>query len=270
MENLAVTVPKISISVVSHRQIYLVANLLQDLTKYCHLLTFELILTLNVDEILLFSAADFPFPIKIIRNPKPLGFAANHNQAFTHANGEFFCVMNPDIRLYSDPFPLLLAGLRDKSVGVVAPLILNEKWAIEDSVRRFPTPLIILCKALGFCRHCDYKVGEHLLYPDWVGGMFMVFSREMFSAIGGFDTRYFLYYEDVDLCARLALRGYKVCLVPKSKVVHQAQRTSHHNPRYLLWHIASMLRFFLSQPFRAIMSSRLVKSIGTSCQVFKI
>jgi len=270
MEKIMVTgTPKISISVVSHRQTHLVANLLHDLTKYCHVLTFELILTLNLDEALPFAVDDFLFPIKIIRNAKPLGFAANHNQAFTQATGAFFCVMNPDIRLQGNPFPLLLTCLRDSSVGVAAPLILNEKGVMEDSVRRFPTPMIILCKALGHCKNCDYVVGEQLLFPDWVGGMFMLFPREIFAAINGFDERYFLYYEDVDICARLTLRGYKVCLSPKSKVIHQAQRTSHHNPRYLRWHFASMIRFFLSQPFRTIMSGRLVKSIHT-CQGFKI
>jgi GT2 family glycosyltransferase len=266
---LVIPAPKISISVVSHGQIHLVANLLHDLTQFCHVSTFELILTLNLYEVLPFAVDEFSFPIKIIYNAKPLGFAANHNQAFIESTGEFFCVMNPDIRLHDNPFAVLLAGLLDKSVGVIAPLILNEKGVMEDSVRRFPTPLIILCKALGGCKSSDYVVNDQLLFPDWVGGMFMLFSREMFSAIRGFDDSYFLYYEDVDLCARLTLRGYRVCLSPKSKVIHQAQRTSHHNPRYFCWHFASMMRFFLSQPFRTIMSGRLAKSIHTS-QVFKI
>jgi GT2 family glycosyltransferase len=250
---------KISISVVSHGQIHLVANLLHDLTQYCHISTFELILTLNLAEALPFEVDSFTFPIKIIRNLIPLGFAANHNQAFTQATGAFFCVMNPDIRLHDNPFPIMLTCLRDTPVGVVAPLILNEQGVMEDSVRRFPTPLIILCKALGGCKNSDYVVSDQLLFPDWVGGMFMLFTREIFAAIHGFDDRYFLYYEDVDLCARLMLRGYKVCLSPKSKVIHQAQRTSHHNLTYLRWHFASMIRFFLSQPFRAIMSNRLAK-----------
>lgn len=270
MEEIAVMpAPTISISVVSHAQTHLVGLLLQDLTQFCHVLTFEVILTLNLAETLPFALDDFSFPIKIIHNAVPLGFAANHNQAFTQATGAFFCVMNPDIRLQGNPFPLLLACLRDTSVGVVAPLILNEQGVMENSVRRFPTPMIILCKALGRGKNSDYVINDQLLFPDWVGGMFMLFSREVFAAINGFDDRYFLYYEDVDLCARLTLHGYKVCLSPKSKVTHQAQRTSHHNLRYLRWHLASMIRFFLSQPFRVIMSHRLAKSIQT-CQVFKI
>jgi GT2 family glycosyltransferase len=258
MKAITENTPKISISVVSHAQIHLVANLLRDFTQYCHVLTFEVILTLNLDEILPFALDEFAFPIKVIRNHKPLGFAANHNQAFTQATGAFFCVMNPDIRLQGNPFPSLMTCLRDTSVGVAAPLILNECGEMEDSMRRFPTPMIILCKALGHCKNRDYVVGEQLLFPDWVGGMFMLFTREIFTAIRGFDDRYFLYYEDVDICARLTLRGFKVCLSPKSKVIHQAQRTSHHNLKYLKWHFSSMIRFFVSGPFRTIMSNRLL------------
>ncbi len=270
MEEVAITTaPNTSISVVSHGQIHLVVNLLHDLTQYCDALTFEVILTLNLDEPLPFVVDEFSFPLKIIRNPKPLGFAANHNQAFAQTTGRFFCVINPDIRLIGNPFPILQACLHDTAVGVVAPLILNEQGEMEDSARRFPTPLIILRKLFGLRKNGDYAINDQPLFPDWVGGMFMLFTRELFTAIGGFDDRYFLYYEDVDLCARLTLRGYKICLSPKSKVIHQAQRTSHRNLKYFKWHVVSMIRFFLSQPFRIIMSNRLAKYIQ-NCQAFKV
>ena len=77
---------------------HLIKDLLHDINEYCNAVSIELILTLNLDEILPFAVVDFSFPIKVIRNPVPLGFAANHNQAFTQATGRFFCVMNPDIR----------------------------------------------------------------------------------------------------------------------------------------------------------------------------
>ena len=108
---------------------------------------------------------------------------------------------------------------------------MKHKWHKE--IKAWADGLTIQYKDENFPNWID------ILYPDWVGGMFMLFSREMFSAIRGFDERYFLYYEDVDLCARLTLRGYKVCLTPKSKVIHQAQRTSHRNLRYLRWHLSA-------------------------------
>lgn len=249
----------LTISVVSHGQIDLIASLLHDIDEHCRASSVELILTLNVEETLPFAADSFSFPIKIVRNPAPLGFAANHNQAFAHATGKYYCVMNPDIRFSKDPFPALLSCLQNPSIGVVAPVVIGESGATEDSARRFPTPLKILCKVFGGCRGSDYVVKDEVVFPDWVAGMFMLFRREVFEKLGGFDQRYFLYYEDVDLCARLRLHGYEVAMCPAAKVVHLAHRSSHRNLKYMKWHLASMLKFFFSPPFMKICWLRLKK-----------
>ncbi|MFZ5502746.1 MAG: glycosyltransferase [Pseudomonadota bacterium] len=250
---------RISISVVSHGHINLINDLLHDLDQYCCGSPIELLLTLNLEEALPFSEAGFSLPIKIIRNTTPLGFSANHNRAFSQSGGELFCVMNPDIRFNKNPFAALISCLKNASVGVAAPLVVNQNGEIEDSARRFPTPLKILCKALGGCRGGDYEIKDEVVRPDWVGGMFMVFRREVFERVGGFDQRYFLYYEDVDLCARLRLQGYEVVLCPAARVIHHAQRSSHRSFKYLRWHLSSMLRFFCSVPFLKICWSRLGK-----------
>jgi len=247
MENIAAEhTTEISISVVSHAQIYLVENLLHDIAQHCQTLSLELILTLNLDEVLPFSVDIFPFPISVIRNSIPQGFATNHNQAFRYAIGQFFCVMNPDIRLNDDPFPALLSCLQHSSVGVVAPVVLDEDGEMEDSARYFPTPFKILCKAFGKCKGSDYVIKNESIFPDWVGGMFMLFPSDIFKQLDGFDQKFFLYYEDVDLCARLRLQGYEVVVCPQARVIHHAQRSSHRNFGYLRWHLRSMARFFLS------------------------
>jgi len=239
----------VSISVISHMQMDLIDNLLDDINTHCRASSLEFILTLNLDESLPVSLDNFWFPIRIIRNIKPLGFAANQNQAFSHATGQFFCVMNPDIRLNNDPFSALLSCLQDSSIGVVAPVVLDEGGEMEDSARYFPTPFKILCKAFGKCKGSDYVVKNESIFPDWVGGMFMLFPSEIFKQLDGFDQKFFLYYEDVDLCARLRLLGYEVVLCPAASVVHQARRSSHSDFKYMIWHIASMMRFFCSGVF---------------------
>ncbi len=249
----------ISISVVSHGQIDLIDSLLHDINEHCLAAQIEVLLTLNLSETLPFNEDNFAFPIIVIRNPIPLGFAANHNQAFVKSSGQIFCVVNPDIRLHENIFPALLDCLKDAHVGVAAPLVVGEQGETEDSARRFPTPLKILCKAFGGCRGSDYVVKNEMIFPDWVGGMFMLFRRETFVQLGGFDQRYFLYYEDVDLCARLNLQGYKVALCPAAKVIHHAQRSSHRNFKYLKWHLFSMMRFFCSTPFLKICWRRLTQ-----------
>ncbi|OGS75120.1 MAG: glycosyl transferase [Gallionellales bacterium GWA2_55_18] len=250
---------EISISVVSHAQIHLIENLLHDIDEHCRTTSIEFILTLNTGETLPFAADDFSFPLKIIRNLMPRGFAANHNQAFAHATGRYFCVMNPDIRFGDNPFPALLACLQNPSIGVAAPIVVGESGEMEDSARRFPTPFRIFCKAFGGCRGSDYAVKDAPIHPDWVGGMFMLFPRSIFERLGGFDQRYFLYYEDVDLCARLRLMGYEAAVCPQARVTHHAQRSSHRNFRYLRWHLRSMTRFFLSPVYWRLKCCKLGK-----------
>jgi GT2 family glycosyltransferase len=227
-----------------------VLNLLGDISSFTSTnLSLEVILTLNVNEELPFDPENYKFAIKIISNRIPLGFSANHNRAFEQSNGRFFCVINPDIRFDKDPFLAMITGLQDSSIGLAAPLVVDENGAIEDSARHFPTPLKIVCKALGGCKAGDYVVKDKPIFPDWVAGMFMLFRRETFERSGGFDESYFLYYEDVDLCTRLRLQGYEVAVVPNVRVIHHAHRSSHSNVKYLFWHLSSMLRYFLSMPF---------------------
>src|SRR5882672_11126428 len=196
----------ISVSVVSHGQAALVAQLLEDLRRHKPS-GIEILLTLNTEEALPFDPASFPFPLTTIRNPAPRGFGSNHNSAFARARGAFFCVLNPDIRLTRDPFPALVGELRDASVGAAAPLILDPAGGVEASARPFPTLFSLARKALGLEPQRYYEIGKKSISPDWVAGMFVMLRREVFAAVGGFDTGYHLDYEDVDLCARLGLAG---------------------------------------------------------------
>jgi GT2 family glycosyltransferase len=245
--------PVISISVVSHGQGHLVGGVLADLAGFVDATQFEVILTKNIPEWLPFSVEDLPYPVKIVDNVTPKGFGANHNAAFRLAAGEWFCVMNPDIRMNDNPFPALLGCLDNPGIAVAAPLVLAIGGGVEDSARRFPSPAKILCKALGGCKGSDYSIADSPIRPDWVGGMFMLLPCSVYEKAGGFDERYFLYYEDVDLCARLRLMGHEVVLCPSAKVVHHARRSSHSNLRYLRWHIRSMVRFFLSPVYRRVL-----------------
>jgi hypothetical protein len=239
----------VSVSIVSHGQGALVRDLLGDLDAHCAG-AIEVLLTVNVPESLPFDPAGFRFPARVLSNRTPKGFGANHNAAFRESREELFCVLNPDIRLRADPFGPLADRLRDAGVGVAAPLVRSPGGDIEDSARRMPTPLSILRKALFGGGGPEYEVGAADLYPDWVAGMFMLFRRETFASAGGFDARYFLYYEDVDLCTRLALAGKRVVYCPAVEAIHDARRESHRNLRHLRIHVASMLRFFCSSAFR--------------------
>jgi len=233
----------ITISIVSHRHGQMVGNLLLDLDACCAA-DIEVILTLNVAEAAEVDTSRLAFPLQIVRNAAPRGFGGNHNAAFRLARGEHFCVVNPDIRIHANPFPALLDALRDPRLAIAAPVVRNAAGEIEDSARRFPTPAILLRKLGGVRPAPDYALTAPIVFPDWVAGMFMLFRREVFAALGGFDERYFLSYEDVDICARARSRGMEIALATAASVTHHAQRASRRNLQHALWHARSALRYF--------------------------
>ena len=235
----------LTISIVSHQHGHLIRDLLDDLQQF-NSGNFEVILTVNVAEKLPFDCDAYHFPIQLRINPRPAGFGANHNAAFQLKKGQWFCVMNPDIRLNADPFPSLLECLQHDRVAVVAPKIVNRHGNVEDSARRLPTPLSVAKKAFQRNLPRDYAVGSRVIRPDWVAGMFMLFSSDCFERIGGFNENYFLYYEDVDICSRLRLAGYEILLCAGVSAIHDARRKSHRHLKHFLTHLHSILRFFLS------------------------
>lgn len=235
----------ISISIVSHGQSELVEALLHDLSACAESASFEVLLTLNLPEALRFAPEQFPYPLRILENPTPKGFGANHNAAFRHAAGQWFCVMNPDIRLPENPFPQLLAELEVLRGALVAPAMLSPDGRCEDSVRHFPTLCSLAMKTIGADGgRYVYSLEDNTFQADWVGGMFMLFRANDFRRVAGFDEGFFLYYEDVDICVRLWKTGGKVLVCPKARAIHDAQRASRRNLRYMRWHLSSMVRYF--------------------------
>jgi N-acetylglucosaminyl-diphospho-decaprenol L-rhamnosyltransferase len=245
--------PILSISIVSHLQGAMVASLLEDIQRVGPGPALEVILTLNLPEKLPFQPKDFPFPVAIIQNPRPLGFGTNHNRAFRRATGAYFAVLNPDLRLAENPFPILCASLEGGNpVGVIAPGVEEDGRRIADNARRFPTPIRIFKRILRSARRSDYPPAGRPIPVEWLAGLFLLFPSQVFAAINGFDERYFLYCEDVDLCARLRLAGYEVLWDPRVSVIHQAQRHSHRRLNHLKWHVVSLIRFFNSEVFAAL------------------
>jgi N-acetylglucosaminyl-diphospho-decaprenol L-rhamnosyltransferase len=234
--------PEITVSVISHRQNALINALIQDIRRHCAA-RIALVLTENVPDSTLLQADELACPVQQVSNPSPKGFGSNHNAAFAVCETPFFCVLNPDIRLNSDPFPPLLETAGALNVAAVAPLVRSPSGMVEDSARRYPTLGSLLLKFFTGTPGLDYAADRGPIDVDWVAGMFILFRSDAFAAIRGFDERYFLYYEDVDICFRLRATGRRVIYDPRAQAVHDAQRASRRNPRLALHHLTSIARF---------------------------
>lgn len=260
------TCKNFSLSIVSHGHKRFIPLLFDDLIGL-NRTDFEVILTLNLPEEFEVEFHNLPFPVTLIHNQAPKSFAANHNAAFARSCGEYFVILNPDIRMATDPFGSLFAQLRRNPDSVCAPLVTNDDGVLEDSARNFPTPFFLVRKFFGKVLKVsitsDFVARENdLSTPDWIAGMFIVVPRGVYQKLHGLDERYRMYYEDVDFCARARLAGYQVVVNGYVKVVHEAQRESHRNLRYLVWHLASALRFFTSSAFLKIQMKRLLRQAG--------
>lgn len=233
---------RFTVSIVSHGQRALVESLIFDLARLHPPLLSHVIVTRNRPEPPIKVPSDLGVPLTIIENDQACGFGANHNSAFAECRTEWFVIMNPDIRLLEDPFPALL-GASGPGVGLIAPQVLEPDGRAADSARELVTlPKLIVRKLAGGYRGPDPQ-------PAWYAGMFLAVHRDAFSGVRGFDERYHLYCEDVDLCARLRLEGWTLCLANQARVVHHAQRASGRSLRHLGWHLASLWRLWTSSAF---------------------
>ena len=203
----------------------------------------RIVVTQNVAEDAKIALSD---KVVLRRNPRPKGYGANQNAAFATAATPFFCVLNPDMRLKGNPIPDLLAGFREDRIAVVGPKILSPNGNEEDSARRFPTVGGLLAKLTGINDGTyPHSHGNKVFNPDWLAGMMLLVRSETFRNIGGFDEKFFLYYEDVDLCARLRMLGHEIRQERSVEAIHDARRQSRRNPRFTCWHLASMTRYLL-------------------------
>jgi len=231
--------PSITASIVSHGHGEMVARLAGDLLGCPEV--GRIIVTQNIPE-----KVDYPPDgrVEVRLNQAPRGYGANQNAAFSTIGTPFFCVLNPDIRLPENPFPVLLDAMRDDRVAASAPVITTPGGRPEDSARKFPTAMSLVGKACGL-GDGTYADALGRQDPDWLAGMFLLLGAPAFAEVEGFDEKYFLYYEDVDLCWRLRRRGYVLRQVQEMRVVHDARRASRRDWQHARWHLASMARFLI-------------------------
>ena len=244
------SLPLLTLSIVSHGDVEKLPRLLKSIQRHEEAHRLQVIITDNLGHELPDVNASYWADFTILRNTKKKGFAHNHNQAFKIAKGKYFCILNPDI-IFTEPIFSALIEHLEKNPAIISPLIVDEKNILQDSFRKFPSPVGILKRRLpgySFSPLPPDKTG--VIHPDWIAGMFMLMRSENYKRLGGFDERYHLYFEDVDLCARARDLGLLPLVDTNLHIQHDAQRSSQKNFRYLLWHIQSAIRFFRSQVYK--------------------
>jgi N-acetylglucosaminyl-diphospho-decaprenol L-rhamnosyltransferase len=233
--------PPVTVSVVSHGQASFVQQLLLDLNRFCRNSVARVVLTVNKVEPQI-DVGRLPLPVTEIRNKLPRGFGANHNAAFLRCTTPWFLVVNPDIRLGSDVVAQLIQSASPRT-GLLAPRIQEPAKASPEPYRDLPTPMELVRRRLS-----GHRPPAH---PAWIAGMFMLLRSDAYAQVHGFDERFHMYCEDVDICARLRLSGWSLHLDENAVVVHDAQRASQSSLQPMVWHLASLAKLWTSPAFGA-------------------
>ena len=195
--------------------------------------------------------------IEVIPNPARTGYGSNHNLSIRRAKGEYIAIMNADMTVDADVFVRLKAFMdANPDVGIVTPKILNEDGTVQGLNKRLPTLWDLFLRRFAprfvqrrFQRRLDYYEMRDVGYDavcdvPFISGAFMFARTRLLRDLGGFDERYFLYFEDVDLCRRVA-RTHRTAYFPGATVVHAWKRASHTRPRFLWYFIGSAAKYFL-------------------------
>lgn len=178
----------------------------------------------------------------LLRQQSNEGFAAGVNRGARESTTPYVLLLNPDCVAGPDTCRRLAAWMEaHPRVGVAGPRILNSDGSVQPSARRFPDLTTGIAGRSSWLTRVFPRnpLSRRNLAPsqarsdaprvvDWVSGAVMIIRRDAFEAVGGFDTGFFLYWEDADFCRRLEDAGWQTMYVPELTVRHAGGRSSRH------------------------------------------
>jgi hypothetical protein len=168
----------------------------------------------------------------VIQNEKNRGFAAAVNQGVARAQAPAVVLANPDLEVFPDTLRRIAGALKEEGrIGALGGKVMNADGSIQRSVHRFPSfldQMIVLLKLRTLLSGtppmrrylaADFSY-DRRTEADQVLGALFAFRKEVFVQLGGFDERYFLWFEEVDFCKRVKAAGLAVVYDPSIRARH--------------------------------------------------
>ncbi|MEC7187028.1 MAG: glycosyltransferase family 2 protein [Pseudomonadota bacterium] len=195
--------------------------------------------------------------LRLIQGHINVGYGCGQNMAFFGQHSKYHLFLNPDVEL--DP-GCLLAGIdyleQNPDVGLAGPCVVNRAGVKQFLCKRYPTVLDLLLR--GFTpkvirRFFDARLARYEMHDlsetepqkdiPITSGCFLLCRSRVVSQIGGFDPKFFLYFEDFDLCMR-AGKVSRVAYLPSMRIRHFGGNTARKGLRHILFFMVSAIRFF--------------------------
>lgn len=199
---------------------------------------FEIIVVDNDEEKTLGKDLKKKFPKVIYIPNENKGFGQGNNTGVKKAKGDFIFFLNPDTKIFPKTIDLLVDYLnRHKEVGIVAPILIDQNKNLYEQGANELTPVSALF-TFSFIHTLFPKnpIAKRYWTNGWdkkeikevasVPGAAFVIRKEIFKKIQGFDENFFMYFEEQDLCKRVREFGWKIVMIPKSKVFHALGKSS--------------------------------------------
>ena len=239
----------ISILIVCYKSRDLIRQCLQGLEQHTLGCTYEvLLLDCSNDGTVDLVRTEFP-KIRIIENSENLGYGKGNNVLAEHAVADYLLLLNPDVIITDDAISELyrtaVAMPKAGSVGGRTRLLDGTR---DKGSRQFvPTLFRLTVSIFGAAKYLNGALEENATEPGEVEallGAFMIVRRDAWEEVGGFDTGFFMYTEELDLCQRLKHKGWQVVMTPKAEIIHLVGGGSgNHNPRGVFLLTKSKMHF---------------------------
>ncbi len=249
---------EVSIVIVSYNSRRHLPRCIDSLREHTQGVNYEIIVVDNAsrDGSAAFVSESYP-SVRVVARKTNGGYAAGINEGVRASLGRFIFVINPDTHIYADVASTLAASLRDRpDAGVVAPRLLDNDGTLQLSCRAFPGYTTALFNRYSFFTRVlpsnrfsrDYLMSDfdHASPRDvdWVSGAAIMFPRAVFDAVGGWDTGFFMFNEDVDFCRRVTDAGYRIVYQPEATVYHAIGVSKNPNVRLIVERHTSMWRYY--------------------------
>lgn len=249
----------ISVVIVNYKVKEYISNLLSSLEKAKGELSLQIIVVDNNsgDDSISYLSKRYP-EVTYIENQENLGFGKANNQALDIADGEYTLIINPDTLVSEDTLQVLVAHMIENDrCGACGCKILNPDGSFApESKRSVPTLRTAISKVLGLNSIFPKSKLFGSYYLGWIdpdepaqipvlSGSFMFWRTNVLKTLGGFDERFFMYGEDIDLCYRIQDTGYHIDYVPATSIIHyKGESTRKGDLKYVRIFNKALFQFF--------------------------
>ena len=200
--------------------------------------------------------------IEYVAVGKNIGFGAGHNFIIDKIKetSKFHLILNPDVSFKLGVISNLIKELeKNKDIVMIAPKVLFPNGNHQYSCRRYPSISELVARRFSFLKPMFKSIilkGEYRerdfkepFFAEYITGCFQLYKTADLIQLNGFDERYFLYMEDVDICKKIDKSGKKKLYFPQEEIIHVLKQGSSKNLKLFLRHTSSAVKYFFKWGF---------------------